>query len=239
MFPLFTSLPPELRARIWELSVGPREVDIKINTRKARIPATTSGMTSSSPTPAPLHACREAREHLYTFCGYQRLTYWGYNQRVQLFPAPDPVADKGYPIRMPYVWLNLDRDMINIGQFCIKHFRKIGHLVRNLSLDRYVLLDDMATYEAEKRQYKKVFPNVDVVHIFCPESIEAWAVCGLRGLADDWACPPENLILEDIDPCGRGEHRFLPAVTLENSMNEAGMDGSEEESETNDGEEEL
>ncbi|KAK1783015.1 hypothetical protein QBC45DRAFT_388920 [Copromyces sp. CBS 386.78] len=53
-FHLFPYLPWELRARVWELTVEPRTVEIGFTGKSVR-------MRSPTQVPAILHACREAR----------------------------------------------------------------------------------------------------------------------------------------------------------------------------------
>ncbi|KAK1783844.1 hypothetical protein QBC45DRAFT_399049 [Copromyces sp. CBS 386.78] len=88
-FPVFPRLPREVRLRIWEMTVEPRivEVRVKYSKQDADYDQVTNRFNkvspeegkvfplfSSTPVPAPLQACREARNHLGTVC-YEK-AFW-------------------------------------------------------------------------------------------------------------------------------------------------------------------
>jgi hypothetical protein len=56
----FPRLPYELRAQIWEMTVEPRVVNVECRWGEATRQIC---LTSSTPVPAVLEACREARNH--------------------------------------------------------------------------------------------------------------------------------------------------------------------------------
>ena len=62
----FPRLPYELRMQIWEMTVEPRVVNTEFRYgREIRLPP----LASSTPVPAVLQACQEARNHgLYKKC---------------------------------------------------------------------------------------------------------------------------------------------------------------------------
>ena len=251
MFPLFTSLPPELRARIWELTVEPRRVDIAI---------TGYTMTSSAAAPAALQACPEARHHLQRFCGYRRLAYFKRDESLRLLDAAladrihneDQESKKMRRRTRYYVWVNLDVDMIDIGEeTCVVHFEPIGHLIRRLRLVRDVTFEGNLFEAAEKYEVKGLFPNVEEVYLVCAAGIEDWEYL-LGDLTRFWACPREHLYLLDYkDMPGRPYKRqwyedgmrFVRAMDLEDEDDgfgeeESETDGSEGDSETDGSEEE-
>ncbi|KAL5315180.1 hypothetical protein ACEPPN_017831 [Leptodophora sp. 'Broadleaf-Isolate-01'] len=64
-FTLFTSLPPELRFIIWQLSLSPRVVEVLASNY------CTTGFYSQAVLPSTLHVCRESRQAvaaLYSHC---------------------------------------------------------------------------------------------------------------------------------------------------------------------------
>jgi hypothetical protein len=106
-FHLFPLLPFELRARIWQLTVEPRTVEV----RRAHFPRAVP-LFSPTPVPATLQACREARNlKLYT----------------QAFSDLD---------KPRYVWVNWDMDIISIGTslFCV--FHRAAMLFKRLQFER-------------------------------------------------------------------------------------------------------
>ncbi|KAH8161628.1 hypothetical protein CIB48_g6619 [Xylaria polymorpha] len=74
----FPRLPAELRAQIWEMTVAPRIVEVRITYRASALSpdssstntATVPHLVSSTPVPAILQTCQEARNQGL----YQRLT---------------------------------------------------------------------------------------------------------------------------------------------------------------------
>lgn len=93
----FPRLPFELRAQIWEATVEPRTVEVFIR-YKDEIPR----LVSTTPVPAPLQTCREARNLKL------------YRQEFSELLLQDQPEYKG-AVERRYVWLNLDIDTISIG----------------------------------------------------------------------------------------------------------------------------
>jgi len=216
MFPLFAKLPPELRARIWELTVEPRRVDIAITGYDIAITGYTYRMTSSAAAPAALQACPEARHHLQRFCGYQRLAFFKHDDSLHLLDAPDHYneGEKLKVRRTRYVWVNLDVDMIDIGEGRVMHFEPIGHLIRRLRLARGTIFR-MNLFDAEKYELKGLFPNVDEVNLVCEDGIEEWDYMYPGDLTRFWACPREHLYLLD--------HNDMPGEPYKREWCEDGM----------------
>lgn len=91
-FYLFPRLPFELRARIWELTVEPRTVEVRVKKEHGswgRI----LRVISSTPVPAVLQACHEARNQ------------WLYQKAFNFSSG----------VEQRYVWVNFKIDMISIG----------------------------------------------------------------------------------------------------------------------------
>ncbi|KAK3503204.1 hypothetical protein B0T13DRAFT_456718 [Neurospora crassa] len=124
----FPLLPFELRLQIWESSIHPRTVSLRVGTiwcpynRDA-----TYSLLSSSTTAAPalLHTCHESREvglKAYT----QAFSEWD-TDRVNVWRYPEP------PRPARYLWVNFDLDMVDIGgwfgiQLAAKYTRHIRRL---------------------------------------------------------------------------------------------------------------
>ncbi|KAF7168387.1 hypothetical protein CNMCM5623_001470 [Aspergillus felis] len=93
-FHLFPRLPFELRARIWELTVEPRTVEVRVKKDNSLWgEGEILHVTSSTPVLAVLQACHEARN--------LRL----YQQAFNFSSA----------VERRHVWVNFDIDMISIG----------------------------------------------------------------------------------------------------------------------------
>ena len=132
----FPYLPWELRTRIWELAVSPRTVPFWMKARALppstsplhirryltpycdehpESPTFTWALYTSSPIPAPLHACQEARSHLTDpVCG---VNGYGYYEKLSSSDLEDMQQswvseDK---IHFPYIWVNFEVDMIDIS----------------------------------------------------------------------------------------------------------------------------
>ncbi|KAK2780796.1 hypothetical protein FQN52_002057 [Onygenales sp. PD_12] len=101
----FPRLPLELRARIWELIVEPRTVEIRYRT----VPGNLLHVTSPTPVPAILHACSESRNQGL----YQRAFTSGIEPR--------------------YVWVNFDMDMVSIGNTLFNHLQPEKGLIRRMT----------------------------------------------------------------------------------------------------------
>ncbi|KAJ4302589.1 hypothetical protein N0V88_002739 [Collariella sp. IMI 366227] len=152
-FHAFPHLPFELRARIWELTVEPRLVEVRVvhhdpspvratdrdawtdGWMKRRLPPVRH-VRSPTPVPAQLHTCREARERLslHPHGGYQKALgeiattpYDGFDP----VPEDDPQRELDR-----YVWLNFAVDMVSIGKTDLRDFRAVAHQVRRLRLER-------------------------------------------------------------------------------------------------------
>ncbi|KAK3955370.1 hypothetical protein QBC32DRAFT_379537 [Pseudoneurospora amorphoporcata] len=136
----FPRLPPELRLRIWGLTVEPRTVDFRIanpeRTMGFRIdtingtPNNVVQLRSSTPRPATLQACREARNHLSSGEGRRELHEQVFcdlvpptsacappphlnNPNYDEAPEPSPLKKNHHHRR--YIYLHLPLDTLDIG----------------------------------------------------------------------------------------------------------------------------
>jgi len=218
----FPRLPAELRTRIWEMSVSPRIVVLHVDNYPGLHPTPRPlRLRSSTPVPAALQACHEARHHLEQFCGYQRVCLS--NQGVDLLVVGDS-DDKKPERRRQYVWVNLEMDMIDIEDSNMEHFQPVGRLVRRLRLERSIADDYF--YHKEKYMLREVFPNVVEIHMVCSDSIETWEG---ESAQEYWPCARENIYFLDNEPqCeerpmgteGDSGWRIMRAVDLDDMMDE-------------------
>ncbi|KAF6797587.1 hypothetical protein CSOJ01_12905 [Colletotrichum sojae] len=104
----FQRLPLELRILIWELTVESRVVELRV---AAKGPM--RHLRSSTPVPAQLQTCREAREHPTTHHDTE-----------------------GDPERERYVWFNYEIDILSIGKTEMGDLWPISHHIRRLRLER-------------------------------------------------------------------------------------------------------
>ncbi|KAF2027751.1 hypothetical protein EK21DRAFT_50758, partial [Setomelanomma holmii] len=134
----FPRLPAELRARIWEMTIEPRIVDVQIRFKKdtTTVPHSSYGPFLSSPTPVPgpLQTCREAR--------YGRLYHGTFSNLAIANGAPKDSERR-------YVWLNIDIDMISIGWTDFDRVKSVTHLIKRLRFERDNTGDVWCRTEAE------------------------------------------------------------------------------------------
>lgn len=115
----FPRLPAQLRAMVWQATLVPRVVDVGRYSREFVIRdhlkrGMRPGLSSSTPVPAILHACREAR-HLGA---YQRA-----------FSELD-IVDGDEP---QYIWVNFAVDMIHIRDDSrLSDFEPVAPLIQKL-----------------------------------------------------------------------------------------------------------
>jgi hypothetical protein len=113
----FPCLPFELRVRIWEATVEPRTVEVRIH-HKDKIPR----LTSPTPVPGPLQTCQESRNLKL------------YRQKFSELPQDRP-RYKG-AIERRYVWLNLEIDMVSIKDTLLDDFWPVAPMIKRLRFER-------------------------------------------------------------------------------------------------------
>ncbi|PWI67169.1 hypothetical protein PCL_04331 [Purpureocillium lilacinum] len=116
-FERFPLLPLELRQRVWELTVELRVVEVRFKMDYDDSPdgkPKVLHVTSSTPVPATLHACREARTHGLSM--YQRAFTIGAEPR--------------------YVWVNYEMDTISVGDTSLSLIDAEKLLIRRLRTER-------------------------------------------------------------------------------------------------------
>jgi hypothetical protein len=162
----FPRLPFELRAQIWEETVKPRVVRVEV----AIDHLDNSYLKTSTPAPAPLHACQEARN--------ARL----YQKSFTELANPNGAGQQ-------YVWLNLDIDVISIGRTQTPYYKPVAHLIQRLRFER--------VYVPFTQAYKLLwFDNLKELHIVAVEGLWRWNRDWER---IQWRCGHENIWMIDPD----------------------------------------
>ncbi|KAI0437847.1 hypothetical protein F4803DRAFT_570362 [Xylaria telfairii] len=178
----FPRLPAELRAQIWEMTVAPRIVEVRITYRASPLSsdssstntATVPHLMSLTPVPEILQTCQEARN--------QGL----YQQAFSELAAPD-----GEGLR--YVWLNLEIDIISIGTTIFAALEPVALLIQRLRLERENSDESFFHFESNDLG---IFVNVKEIHVVCADGLRAW---NNAPDAHYWPCARENLFFIDPD----------------------------------------
>lgn len=208
----FPRLPFELRARIWELTVEPRVVEVRVvyhdpsplkktdpdawtnEWMKKRLPPRRH-LRSPTPVPVQLQTCREAREHLsrHPCGGYQRAFSEIMTTPSGGFdPVPEGDAERGH-----YVWLNLDVDMVSIGKTGLHDLQAVAHQVRRLRLWRDISCEYFS--HTESALFGRWFTSLAEVRLICPYGMKS-----CYKVTEDiyFPCGPENVYLVDPEEMG-------------------------------------
>ncbi|KAF2029896.1 hypothetical protein EK21DRAFT_66599 [Setomelanomma holmii] len=117
-FHFFPRLPAELRAQIWEMTVEPRTVDFYIADKDGAPKAPNACLESyyanptlsSTPVPAMLHTCLEARK----FCSYEKVFLCEHQNR--------------------YVWLNFNIDVLSVPDTILYRLLPFASKIRRLQM---------------------------------------------------------------------------------------------------------
>jgi hypothetical protein len=175
----FPRLPAELRAQIWQMTVEPRIVGVCFKTKRELGRRPFSVLTSSTYVPAPLQTCQEARNaRLYQRCFSDLAIRYGYPEDAE----------------RRYVWINLDIDMVSIGDTILEAFRPYAHLIKRLKF----MCDNTDEFwcRGEGCDELQHFTNVSEIHVVLSENgdFENW-----HGASDDyiWNCGAENVTFID------------------------------------------
>ena len=186
-FPLF---PFELRALIWRSTVLPRTVEVRVDHRGSS-PNWHAHLVSSTPVPATLQACREARN-------------LGLYERA--FSELD--ADGRY------AWVNWDMDIISIGKNHSSYFHPCAPLIKRLQFERDNTDDSFFHFEVGTMD---VFLNVKEIFIVCPDRA---MMTGWHGAVEEHSiirrCGGENVYLINLSDGGR----IMSATELDAMLDE-------------------
>ncbi|KAH8639341.1 hypothetical protein IG631_07111 [Alternaria alternata] len=198
----FPRLPLELREQIWKDTIEPRTVDV----RRIRKGTQRYGqLISSTPIPAILQSCREARnlglyEQVFFEVTPATEKFKGKNEAaiaMKKFFMPDERGEEGPKkagspdTEQRYVWLDLNIDMVDIGASRFCNYESIASGVKRLKFEREN--SEEYFYHTESTELMK-FATVEEIHIVCADGFWMWA-----GAAHEhsWPCAEENLVFID------------------------------------------
>ncbi|KAF2449121.1 hypothetical protein P171DRAFT_427400 [Karstenula rhodostoma CBS 690.94] len=175
-FPQFPLLPSELRLRIWELTVEPRTVDVSVSSYHYSKPLP----VISTPVPAALQACQEARHELQKH----------YERAFTEIDNPPHVFEP-----RQYVWVNFDLDIIDIGPgWHFELYAKDAPKIQRLRFETADREDDLFQRSGIRRL--RLYTNVREVFVVCKDGLDSW----WRALDDyEWPCGVENVWFVDPD----------------------------------------
>ncbi|KAI1758839.1 hypothetical protein GGR53DRAFT_471948 [Hypoxylon sp. FL1150] len=142
----FSRLPSELRVQIWAMTVEPRVVEVRVVPDVG--PRDAMRLFTSTPVPAILQTCREAR-----YAGLYKREF------AEITPADE---------EQRYVWLNLDIDMVSIGQTEFSAFEPVAPSVKRLRFERE------NSYEFYLDMTMDLFKNMHETHVVCLDGMESW-----------------------------------------------------------------
>ena len=176
IFHPFPHLPSELRVRIWELTVEPRIVELRVDHKRTIIlgDALVPYLVSSTPAPAVLQACQEARN--------QGL----YQQALSEIAGPNSA-------RRRYVWLNLEIDMTSIGTTLFTNYKLVAPIIQRLKFERENSSEFF--YHLEVQELRD-FVNVKEIHVVCADGMQAWHLAMEEHY---WPCGEESVFMIDPD----------------------------------------
>ncbi|GFF93572.1 hypothetical protein IFM53868_07234 [Aspergillus udagawae] len=163
-FHLFPRLPFELRARIWQLTVEPRTVEVRVK-KDDGLRGKILHVTSSTPVPAVLQVCHEARNQ-------------GLYQQAFKFPSG---------VEPRYVWVNFEIDMISIGDTYFDTIEPAEQqLIRRLTIQR----ENTDSFFRSESLELQMYSNLKEMHVICEDGLLAWQDAWEYVY---WPCPKENL----------------------------------------------
>jgi hypothetical protein len=95
-----------------------------------------------------------------------------------------------------YFWLNLDIDMVDIGETYLDVFKPVAHMIKRLRFTRDNC-DDEFWYRTESDELK-TFSNVTEIHVVLGKD------CGMQNWhgaswEHSWPCGRENVVVVDLE----------------------------------------
>jgi hypothetical protein len=144
----------------------------------------------SSTIPGIMHACRESRN-------------MGLYQQFSMDVDEQDSTDRHY------IWINMDIDVMDIGDTHMAYFKPIAHLIKRLKFNRMIINENWYDTESALLQ---IFTNVEEIQILCGDSFYNW---GDEVDSFVWPCPLENLVFIDEESPGgpyRVGHREMERI---------------------------
>lgn len=214
----FPRLPLELRLAIWEMTVEPREVEVRIVKPTPEDPLEAFHSHPSewhyidsrrfeeamADVPTSTRAGRKARKKAWQ-------EWKRYRPSVHIVSSTIPPAvhacrearNHGLYHRVSltadslhaeqrYVWLNLDIDLINIGTSFLAYFHPIAPEIKRLKLSRENSDEYWSVYE---KDFLSMFINVEKIYVVCIDGFWTWADDSVYNYT--WPCAYEDLVFID------------------------------------------
>ncbi|KAJ5046856.1 hypothetical protein J3E74DRAFT_466785 [Bipolaris maydis] len=167
----FPRLPYELRMQIWEMTVEPRIVNAELThqtpTGRAHY------LTSSTPVPAVLQTCREARNHGLYQKAFSELAVHGHGAQ--------------------YVWVDFVIDTIDIGESMFDSFKPVAPSIQRLRFAREMQAEWFYYDEVEGVRH---FVNAREIWIV---PLDGLSSCVGATEEHYWPCGQENVFFIDPD----------------------------------------
>ncbi|KAF2710053.1 hypothetical protein K504DRAFT_490270 [Pleomassaria siparia CBS 279.74] len=134
-------------------------------------------LISSTPVPAVLRACQEARRHGLYQKAFSEIAVLGYGSQ--------------------YVWAHLDIDIIDIGRSLFEVFRPVAQLVHRLKFEREMQSEWFYYDEVDDVQD---FINTKEIYIVPSDGLSTWV-----GATEEhyWPCGDDNVFYIDPDDSER------------------------------------
>ncbi|KAK5651472.1 hypothetical protein OQA88_12479 [Cercophora sp. LCS_1] len=159
-FQLFPHLPLELQRHIWSQTVTPRTVSIISSHNHYKL-------YSSTPVPAPLQTCREARNmSLYT----------------RAFTELDRCTSD-------YIYVNFDIDTIHVEPECFEPFKPVAHRIRRMKIEVENHDEWWCRFQAQRM---RIFTNIEEMFVVAADGLGYghW----ITALIDhDWPCEHDKI----------------------------------------------
>jgi hypothetical protein len=191
----FPRLPLELREHIWKDTMEPRTVDVR---RVREWPQRYGQLISSTPIPAILQSCREARNlgiYKRVFFEVDATSKWkGIHTpetAAERFLSPDEPEEEAPVSEQRYVWLDFDIDMVDIGTSKFGYYKSIVSVVKRLKFERKN--GDEWFYRTEAQELRK-FVTVEEIHVVCADGFWMW---GDALYEHPWPCAEEKIVFID------------------------------------------
>lgn len=197
----FSRHPTELRLKIWEMTVEPRVVELRCIHNDDLPGPEHIKISSLTPPPATLQACRESRNHLLKTYSKVLLKNggWkcvnppmrgkrGWRKRTHQWEVTDETVQE-------YALLFWDIDTVCIGTCPLGCFESVAPLIKNLKLERDIGNESWRRWECDDLQ---AFQKVEKILVVYPlsERVRPWHVTPDVSM---WPCDPENVFLMDQD----------------------------------------
>ena len=172
----FFDLPYEIRIEIWMSTVEPRMVPVRVKGER-RVTDSSEVIilhaVSSAPVPKTLHICQESRS---------------LNVYEKFYISQE--------IEASYVWVNLQLDIIDIGEQMFELFENCGNRIRRL---HFIANNTCETWYRTFSQGLGFFDNLVQCFVLAGDGWESWEEAFYEHY---WSCDGDNLYIIDKERGG-------------------------------------